>query len=160
MITVLTGGTFDLFHAGHVELLKYSASIGNRLVVALNKDSFVKRFKGKNPIMNFNERAEVVAACRYVDGVVPNLMDEDFSAVIEMVRPEIITIGSDWADRNYMGQLGKRAEMLIRDLKISVVYVPRPNPPLISSTEIKRRILEQDRVVLMSSDPFGLLRSH
>lgn len=140
MITVLTGGTFDLFHPGHVELLRYSASLGNRLVVALNKDSFVQRFKGQDPIMTYDERFRVVRAIKYVDHVVPNLMDEDFSAVIEMVRPEIITIGSDWQQRDYMGQLGRRAELLMRDLGIDLVYVPRPDPPPISSSEIKRRI--------------------
>jgi len=140
MIRVLTGGTFDLFHVGHVELLRRSAILGNELVVAVNKDSFVERFKGVAPIMSYGERCGVLSACKYVDHVVRNLMDEDFSAVIEMVKPDIITIGSDWERRDYMGQLGKRAELLIRDLGIRVEYIPRPDPPLISSSEIKRRI--------------------
>lgn len=143
--TVLTIGTFDLLHPGHLELLRECHKLANpgKVVVGLNKDSFVYRYKGYDPILSFEERRECLLACRYVDAVVPNLKDEDASACIELVRPDIIAVGSDWEHRDYMGQLGNRARMMIDFEHIEVIYVPRSDPPKISSSIIKQKILSE-----------------
>jgi len=65
---VLTYGTFDLFHPGHVQLLKRARELGSRLVVGLSTDEFNAK-KGKRSVMSFDERKMVLESCRYVDEV-------------------------------------------------------------------------------------------
>ena len=67
-----TGGTFDIFHYGHTNFLKQCAMICDEVVVALNTDEFIKRFKGKPPVMNYSEREISLLNCPYVSRVVPN----------------------------------------------------------------------------------------
>jgi glycerol-3-phosphate cytidylyltransferase len=138
MITVYTGGTFDLFHAGHVNFLKEAKALGDWLIVALNRDEFVSRFK-RAPICSFLERYYVLKSCRYVDIVITNHKDEYSGAAIDIARPDIIAIGDDWKDRNYLGQLGIDQKFL-DDRNIELKYIPYFKG--ISSTEIIRRINE------------------
>lgn len=119
---VYTGGTFDLFHAGHVRLLRRCHSFG-RVVVALNTDAFVSAYKGRPPAVPYAFREEVLLACRYVDQVVPNLGGADSRPTIERVGPDIIVIGSDWLERDYLAQMGFDAAWL-RERGIALCYVP------------------------------------
>jgi glycerol-3-phosphate cytidylyltransferase len=133
---VYTGGTFDLFHAGHVKFLKRCAEFG-KVTVSLNTDDFIHTYKGKLPVMSYEERAEVLLACRYVDQVIPNFDGADSRTAIEYVQPDLIIVGSDWAVRDYRKQMGFTQEWL--DAKdISLAYVPYTKN--ISSTDIKNRL--------------------
>lgn len=135
-LNVYTGGTFDLFHAGHVEFLKRCASLGN-VFVALNTDEFIAEYKGKPPIMSYAERRAVLESCRYVHGVVENIGGMDSKPAIEMIEPDLIVIGSDWARRNYYAQMMFDQDWL--DARgIGLMYLPYTKG--ISSTDIKLRI--------------------
>ena len=104
MSIVYTGGTFDLFHSGHVNLLKRCKEIAgpDGLVVAsLNTDDFIWQFKNKKPICSEDERAEVLIACRYVDRVIMNVGGADSRIAIDQVQPNYIVVGSDWAEKDY-----------------------------------------------------------
>lgn len=136
MIKVYTGGTYDLFHRGHVNFLRQSRGFGE-VWVSLNTDDFVKEFKGKKPIMTFEERRAVLESCRYVSQVIKNVGGKDSKLAIEVVMPNIITIGSDWKDKDYFKQMGFTRKWL-GDRKISLVYLPYTEG--ISATEIKKRI--------------------
>ena len=68
-------GTFDILHWGHIELFKKAKEHGT-VIVSLNNDAFVERFKRK-PILNYREREEMLNACKYVDEVIRNSGDED-----------------------------------------------------------------------------------
>ncbi len=103
-LRVYTGGTFDLFHAGHVRLLARCAELG-AVTVALNTDEFIAEYKGKSPVMSFDERREVLEACRFVDDVVANIGGADSRPSIEMVKPDLVVIGSDWAKKDYYKQM-------------------------------------------------------
>lgn len=70
MITVVTYGTFDLFHIGHLRLLERAAALGDRLVVGVSTDEFTRE-KGKTSIQPYEERVRIVAALRVVDAVFP-----------------------------------------------------------------------------------------
>jgi glycerol-3-phosphate cytidylyltransferase len=70
MKTVITYGTFDLFHLGHVRLLRRLAALGDQLVVVCSTDEF-NVLKGKKSVMPFKQRVEILASCRYVDKVLP-----------------------------------------------------------------------------------------
>lgn len=138
MSTVLTLGTFDLFHRGHVELLRRCYGLGSRLVVGLNTDGFVERYKGQPPVIGYGDRKAVLEACRYVDHVVPNDQgDGSIRDVLDAVRPTTIAVGSDWERRDYLGQLGLTpADLAIRHC--TVTYLPYTEG--ISSTGIRERL--------------------
>jgi cytidyltransferase-like protein len=101
-----TGGTFDILHYGHLKFLKQCKLISSHVVVCLNRDSFVERYKGVKPIMSFKERKVSLEHCKYVDEVIENKYDENSRSMIELVKPKIIAVGSDWAGKNYYSQMG------------------------------------------------------
>jgi len=104
-LRLYTGGTFDLFHAGHVEFLRRCSQIADEVIVSLNSDQFIEKYKGKPSVMRYRERRTVINACKYVDGVVLNTGGADSKPSIEAVKPDIIAIGSDWARKDYHAQM-------------------------------------------------------
>lgn len=155
MSSVYTGGTFDLFHSGHVNFLRqcrkiadgveYNPIIGGRtvseVIVSLNTDEFIEEFKGRPPIYSYEERRQLLLACRYVDRVVRNNSGADSKPTIKDVKPDFIVIGSDWACKDYYQQMGFTQEWL--DLqKIGLIYVPYTEG--ISTTAVKARIMEYE----------------
>lgn len=136
MTTVLTLGTFDGLHVGHLELLRWCREMGTT-IVALNRDGFVQRYKGRSPIHPYANRAEMLRASRFVDAVVCNAGDEDSKPAIEVVAPDVIAIGDDWAPpMDYLGQLGLTQGWL-DERGIRVEYVPRTTGE--STTRIRAR---------------------
>lgn len=133
---VYTGGTFDLFHAGHVAFLARCSRIGE-VIVALNTDEFIETYKGKAPVCSYAEREAVLLACSYVDAVVKNEDGADSRTTIERVMPDIIAIGSDWARRDYYVQMNFDQDWL-DERGIGLLYLPYTKN--ISSTEIKARL--------------------
>lgn len=110
-----TGGTFDLLHVGHLELLAACRDLAGprgRVVVGLNRDEFVERYKGRRPAQPYAVREELLRACSLVDLVVCNTGDEDSRIAIDVVQPDVLVIGDDWRDRDYHGQLGLDQEWL------------------------------------------------
>lgn len=135
-LRVYTGGTFDLFHAGHVAFLKRCSELGS-VTVALNTDAFIEAYKGKAPVISYEEREAVLLSCRYVADVIPNFGGGDSRGPIEDEYPDIIAIGSDWARKDYYAQMGFTQDWL-DERNISLIYIPYTQG--ISSTEIKRRL--------------------
>ena len=137
---VYSGGTFDLFHSAHVRFLKACRRLAGhdgQVVVALNTDAFIQAYKGKLPVMTFDERKEVLLGCRYVDAVIPNVAGADSKPSIEQVMPDLIVIGDDWARKDYYAQMQFTREWLDQ-MDIQLVYVPYT--PGISTTDLKQRI--------------------
>jgi glycerol-3-phosphate cytidylyltransferase len=135
-LKVYTGGTFDLFHAGHVRFLERCRQFG-KVTVALNTDEFIEAYKSKPPVMSYQERAEVLLACRFVHDVVPNFDGADSRTAIDWVEPDLIVIGSDWAVRDYHAQMGFDQAWL-DERGIGLCYLPYTKG--VSSTDIKARI--------------------
>lgn len=137
---VYTGGTFDLFHAGHVKLLRECrtlSGIGGRVVVSLNTDEFVARYKHLIPTVSYEDRRSILEACRYVDLVVRNAGDEDSKVALDVIRPDIIAIGEDWRDRDYHAQMGFTKAWLA-ERHIEIIYVT--HLPDHSSTSVRQRL--------------------
>jgi glycerol-3-phosphate cytidylyltransferase len=137
--TVFTAGTFDLYHAGHVDLLeqcRWLSGSEGKVVVSLNTDDFIRRYKKVSPVMSYSEREAVLLSCRFVDEVIPNSGGEDSKPVILEVKPDFIVIGSDWARKDYYKQMQFTQDWL-DEHGISLVYFPRTR--VLSSTEIKLR---------------------
>lgn len=124
MRTVITYGTFDLFHIGHVRLLSRLREMGDRLVVACSTDAF-NAAKGKSSIMPYEQRKEILLACRHVDAVIPEEDWQQKRVDILRERADIFGMGDDWAGR-------------FDDLSdiVKVVYLPRSKQ--ISTTELKQ----------------------
>ncbi|EPA5447428.1 TPA: adenylyltransferase/cytidyltransferase family protein [Vibrio cholerae] len=123
MKTVITYGTFDLFHVGHVRLLKRLKSLGDRLVVGVSSDEF-NESKGKKSYFSYSERAEIVAACVYVDEVFPEHCWEQKITDIIKFKADIFAMGSDWEGK--FDSLRQYCQ---------VIYLPRTEN--ISTTEIR-----------------------
>lgn len=99
---VFTNGCFDLFHAGHLELLRHAAALGDRLVVAVDSDESVRRLKGPaRPLMAEAERTSILAALDVVDAVVT--FDDDLVELVDTVRPDVLVKGADYAGREVVG---------------------------------------------------------
>ena len=135
-LTVYTGGSFDLPHSGHTNFLAKCSQLG-RVVVSLNTDAFIEAYKGKAPIMSYDERRAVLEAFTAVSEVIPNEGGADSTIAIDAVRPDIIAVGSDWARRDYHKQMGFTQDWL--DARgYSLIYIPYTQG--ISTTKLKARI--------------------
>jgi glycerol-3-phosphate cytidylyltransferase len=125
-VRVLTYGTFDLFHVGHLRLLERLKSMGTHLVVGVSSDEFNTQ-KGKLSITPYEDRAAIVAACRFVDEVFPEHSWDQKRADIQRLGIDVFGMGNDWHGR-------------FDDLQdlCRVVYLPRTDG--VSSTALKGRI--------------------
>lgn len=126
MKNVLTYGTFDLFHYGHLRLLERAKAMGDHLTVAVSTDEF-NAVKGKKCTYTFEHRAQIVAAIRYVDLVIPERNWEQKVDDIKKYNIDIFVIGEDW-----QGRFDTLKEYC------QVVYLPRTSD--ISTTDIKHSV--------------------
>ncbi|QRM19920.1 adenylyltransferase/cytidyltransferase family protein [Dechloromonas sp. TW-R-39-2] len=128
MITVITYGTFDLLHFGHIKLLSRAAKLGDRLVVGCSTDGFNK-IKNKVSVQSYDERVEMLLSLRFVDKVIPESCWEQKRSDIFREEASIFVMGSDWSDK-------------FDDLKdiCTVIYLPRTDG--VSTTLIKRVMSE------------------
>jgi glycerol-3-phosphate cytidylyltransferase len=114
-----TTGVFDMFHIGHLNILKNAKSQCDHLIVGVSTDELVKQYKNKKPIIPFEERIEIVKSIKYVDEVVPQI-SMDKRQAWETLHYNVLFHGSDW----------KGSEMydkVIRDLEevgVKVVFLP------------------------------------
>lgn len=125
MKTVITYGTFDLFHIGHVRLLKRLKALGDRLIVGCSTDEFNAR-KGKSAIYSHEARVEILKACIHVDEVFAENTWEQKADDIRRFKADIFAMGDDWTGK--FDALGEETGCL-------VTYVPRT--PDISTTDVK-----------------------
>lgn len=103
--SIFVNGTFDILHTGHLRLLNYAKSLGDRLFVAIDSDERVKEKKGlSRPINNVGERKEFLLNLKSVDEVEIFGSDEELCMWIKQIRPYIMVIGSDWKDRPVIGR--------------------------------------------------------
>ncbi|ENE8726123.1 glycerol-3-phosphate cytidylyltransferase [Vibrio alginolyticus] len=126
MKIILTYGTFDLFHVGHVRLLKRLSELGDKLIVGISSDEFNVK-KGKTSFFSYEERAEIVSACQYVDFVFPENYWEQKEEDIIKYSVDTFAMGDDWK-----GKFDDLSELC------EVVYLPRTEN--ISTTQIKIKL--------------------
>lgn len=134
---ILTIGTFDLLHVGHVELFKSMYAHGD-VYVAVNSDEFVERFKGRRPVIPQGDRIEMVGSIYWVKMAFLNFGDEYALKVIDDVQPDMLAIGDDWKDKDYLGQLHVTKEQLIERHLWPIWYIERTRG--VSSSEIRKRL--------------------
>lgn len=122
-MTVITFGTFDILHYGHIRILERALEHGSRLVVGVSSDQLNINKKGRPPVYSETERVAIMRAIRYVDEVFVEESLEKKREYIQQFNADVLVMGDDWA--------GKFDDM--SDL-CKVVYLPRT--PSISTTSI------------------------
>ncbi|MEV7398732.1 glycerol-3-phosphate cytidylyltransferase [Aeromicrobium sp. NPDC092404] len=137
MTTVLTYGTFDLFHIGHLNLINRLRDMGDRLIIAVSTDEF-NAGKGKTSVVSYEDRASIINSIKGVDLVIPETSWEQKATDIKEHDVDVFAIGEDWT-----GKFDALKELC------EVVYLPRTDG--ISSTEIKQmlRVLDPQHITEM-----------
>jgi len=104
MKIVFTNGCFDILHPGHIEMLKYAKSLGDKVVVGIDSDERVKEKKGDlRPINTSEVRKEMLLALRYVDAVYVFDNDNQLKSLVKKFEPDIMIVGSDWIGKPVIG---------------------------------------------------------
>ncbi len=130
MKRVITYGTFDLLHYGHINLLKRAKELGDYLIVAVSTDEFNWNQKKKTCYFTYEQRKTLVEAIRYVDLVIPETCWEQKRSDVKEYHIDTFVIGDDW----------KEKFDFLREEGVEVVYLPRT--PEVSTTKIKKEINE------------------
>lgn len=137
---VLTLGTFDTPHYGHLRFLNKCKQFGE-VYIGLNSDEFIKKYKGKPPVFTYLERITTITEWGFNNVLINDQPDGTIKDVVSLVQPELIVIGSDWLRKDYLKQVGLTPDYLDEN-EISLVYVPYEWS--ISSTEIKKRMMRSE----------------
>jgi glycerol-3-phosphate cytidylyltransferase len=127
MKRVITYGTFDLLHYGHINLLRRAKALGDYLIVALSTDEFNWDCKQKKCYFTYEKRKQLLEAVRYVDLVIPEESWDQKTTDIQLYKIDTFVMGDDWKGK--FDSLKDYCE---------VVYLPRT--PEISTTQIKKEL--------------------
>ncbi len=129
MIIGYTTGVYDMFHIGHLNVIRRAKEQCDYLIVGVSTDELVRKEKNKTPVIPYEERAEIVSALKYVDAVVPQT-DKDKMAAWERHHFNKMFVGSDWEGTPQW----KRFEEQFAPLGVQIVYLPHTDG--ISSTKL------------------------
>lgn len=150
MKIVITYGTFDLFHVGHIRLLKRLSELGDKLIVGISSDEF-NAGKGKKSFFSYEERAEIIGSCKYVTSVFPENDWQQKRDDIIKYKANVFAMGDDWKGE-------------FDDLKdiCQVLYLPRTQH--VSTTEIKNSLSnvnhkELDRIEASLHDVIEIVKA-
>lgn len=131
MKKIITYGTFDLLHYGHINLLRRAKALGDYLIVALSTDEFNWNEKQKKCYFTYEQRKQLLEAIRYVDLVIPETCWEQKASDVKEYHADVFVMGDDWEGK--FDFLKEHCE---------VVYLPRT--PEISTTQIKAELKDKE----------------
>lgn len=124
-----TTGVFDMFHIGHLNILRRAKSLCNYLIVGVTVDEVVESYKNKTPVIPFKERMQIIESIKYVDKVVPQVSMDKMSAW-KLYHFDVIFHGNDWQD-------SPMYEKIIEEFsKVGVDVVFLPHTEGISSSKL------------------------
>ena len=123
---VITYGTFDMFHIGHLNLLKRAKNLGDYLIVGVSTDEF-NESKGKKTLIPYKQRVEIIKAIKYVDLVIPEIKWEQKLDDIKKHKVDLFVMGDDW-----------KGKFDFLEKYCKVVYLPRTKN--ISTTQLKKSL--------------------
>ena len=104
MTKVFTNGCFDLIHPGHLEMIKYCASLGDHLLIGIDSDERVKKAKGENrPINSESVRQQILLNFKWVNDVEIFSNDEELTNLVRLYSPDYMIVGSDWEGKHVIG---------------------------------------------------------
>ena len=128
-----TTGVFDMFHIGHLNILKRAKEQCEHLIVGVSTDELVRDYKHKTPVIPFEERIKIVEAIRYVDEVVPQTSMDKFAAW-EKIHFDAIFHGDDWKGSTMYNEI----EMKLNAVGVDMVFLKHTQGT--SSTEISKKL--------------------
>ncbi|MEY4764655.1 MAG: hypothetical protein RI907_1328 [Pseudomonadota bacterium] len=144
MVVGYTTGVFDLFHVGHVNLLRNAKSMCDRLIVGVTVDDLVQ-YKNKRAVIPFEERIEIVRSSRYVDLAVPQETMDKLDA-FHRYKFNLMFVGDDW----YRHQRWRELDASFQDLGVRIVYFPYTKS---TSSTLINQTLERLRSADAAQDP-------
>ncbi|SFD83476.1 glycerol-3-phosphate cytidylyltransferase [Pseudomonas citronellolis] len=118
MIVGYTTGVFDLFHIGHVNLLRNAKSMCDKLIVGVTSDELVS-YKNKKSVIPFEERLEIVRSIKYVDAVIPQETMDKFEAW-EKLKFDVMFVGDDW----FQSEKWEQLDHMFKEVDVRIVYFP------------------------------------
>ena len=118
MLVGYTSGVYDLFHIGHLNLLKKAKGLCDKLIVGVSTDKLVE-YKHKHPVIPFEERIEIVRSCKFVDAAIPQEKLDKYK-MWEKLHFDILFVGDDW----YNSPSWKEMEEKFDKVGVRVVYFP------------------------------------
>ncbi|WP_431800766.1 adenylyltransferase/cytidyltransferase family protein [Halobacillus andaensis] len=128
-----TTGVFDLFHVGHLNILRKAKEQCEYLIVGISTDELVQEYKNKQPVIPFEDRRDIVSGIRYVDQVIPQV-NRDKIAAWEMLNFNVMFVGDDWkGDKLFM-----EVEEKFNRVGVDIVYFPYTKG--VSSTLVKEKM--------------------
>ncbi|GMG95600.1 adenylyltransferase/cytidyltransferase family protein [Tepidimicrobium xylanilyticum] len=132
MIVGYTTGVFDLFHIGHLNMLRNAKSMCDKLIVGVTTDELVS-YKNKKPLIPFEERIEIVRSIKFVDVAIPQTSMEKFEAW-KRLKFNIMFVGDDWYNTDKWNEY----ETQLSKVGVKIIYFPYTNG--ISSTLLSKKI--------------------
>jgi len=126
----MTFGVFDLFHIGHLQLLKNAKAQCEKLIVCISDDEYVYAHKKKEPIISLFNRGCIVGSIKFVDDIDIQSLIIDKKELIEKHKPDVLFVGDDWTPETYSGE----------GCGVPVAYLPHTSG--VSSTEIVKMVKE------------------
>ena len=134
-----TDGVYDLFHIGHLNMIQTAKQNCEYLIVGIHGDAVVEEYKHRRPIVNENDRKRIIEAIKGVDRTEINRF-RDKLKLWELYHFDVIFIGDDWKGTDRWNQF----EKILAEVNVDVVYFPYTKG--ISTTELRRKILDGDKV--------------
>lgn len=129
-----TAGVYDMFHVGHLNVIMNAKQYCEHLIVAVSTDEVVWQNKHKKPIINFEDRARIVEAIRYVDEVVPQTDYSDKKSAAVKYDIDVMFVGDDWRGTEKWNRIEKE----LAEINVDVVYLPHTEG--ISSTVLREKM--------------------
>lgn len=133
-----TTGVFDMFHIGHLNIIRRAKEQCEQLIVGVSTDELVQEYKHHTPIIPFEERKAIVEACRYVDRVVEQTSMDKFAAW-ETVKFDAMFHGDEWKG----SELYNRYIEEFKKVGVDIVFIPHTQG--ISSTELSKKLNEHSK---------------
>lgn len=137
MVLGYTTGVFDLFHIGHLNLLRNAKALCDKLIVGVTTDEIMLSLKGKHAIISFSERCEIVSNIKCVDAVVAQPTIDKFE-VWKKLKFDVMFVGDDW----YQSQRWEQIEEQFKEVGVRVVYFPYTQG---TSSTLVNEILQEQR---------------
>ena len=128
-----TTGVFDMFHIGHLNILRRAKEQCEHLIVGVSTDELVREYKHKTPIIPYDERAEIVSAIKYVDEVLPQTAIDKYEAWNNL-KFNVLFHGDDWTGTDLYLNLEKK----FNSVGVDIVYLPHTSG--VSSTSLAEKL--------------------
>jgi len=137
MVLGYTTGVFDLFHIGHVNLLRNAKSVCDKLIVGVTTDELLLEYKKKRPIIPFSERIEILRSLKCVDAVISQENMDKFAAW-EKLKFDVMIVGDDW----FNTPKWENIESQFKEKGVRIIYFPYTKG---TSSTLINRILTEER---------------